>query len=280
MQRESAMQGARAYIHAAVRAQHAVANQFGLQPGMLAADYIHLACREPTGESAEQLLYSEHQGYLLSGDDVLTDVTTLQKAKTRCSALGSSCAGFTLNADPEHPDAAVTVYFKRRWALRSDDAGATGWTSHRHHFELLGNATVDSHPVHADNCCHRGQHCLPEPACTPWRSYSAVLFLHGHEEKSGIGFEGGEFFFTPSWSMPRHKRVRVTPNAGRMVAFRAGPENLHGVEAVLRGRRCALLVWLTNEVHRAGMASELEQAENILNSATTSTEQNSLVEEL
>ena len=32
---------------------------------------------------------------------------------------------------------------------------------------------------------------------------------------------------------------------GRMVAFSAGKENMHGVTAVTKGRRCAVALWFT-----------------------------------
>ncbi|EEC12454.1 leprecan, putative [Ixodes scapularis] len=41
------------------------------------------------------------------------------------------------------------------------------------------------------------------------------------------------------------REARVSPKCGRMVAFSAGPENLHGVLPVERGRRCALALWFT-----------------------------------
>ena len=37
----------------------------------------------------------------------------------------------------------------------------------------------------------------------------------------------------------------MTPKCGRLVAFSAGGENLHGVLAVTKGRRCVVALWFT-----------------------------------
>ncbi|KAL5489009.1 hypothetical protein EMCRGX_G018048 [Ephydatia muelleri] len=96
-----------------------------------------------------------------------------------------------------------------------------------------------SHPVHSDNCildaitgeCHKVQ-----PAYT-WRDYSAILYLNND-------FEGGQFFFAHSTQdlTPEHL---VSAHCGRMVGFSAGKENMHGVTAVTKGRRCAVALWFT-----------------------------------
>ena len=38
---------------------------------------------------------------------------------------------------------------------------------------------------------------------------------------------------------------KVSPKCGRLVAFSAGKENMHGVLAVTKGRRCAVALWFT-----------------------------------
>lgn len=37
----------------------------------------------------------------------------------------------------------------------------------------------------------------------------------------------------------------MRPKCGRFVGFSAGKENLHGVTAVTKGRRCAVALWFT-----------------------------------
>ena len=49
-----------------------------------------------------------------------------------------------------------------------------------------------------------------------------------------------------------------------MVAFVAGAANLHGVEGISSGVRCALNVWLTDDEGRASYKEELSNAEDIL----------------
>ncbi|RLU20866.1 hypothetical protein DMN91_007480 [Ooceraea biroi] len=102
------------------------------------------------------------------------------------------------------------------------------------------NRTDFSHEIHADNCvirndglCHR-----EDPAYT-WRDYSAILYLNDD-------FDGGEFFFVES-QRKRHVRSIVRPRCGRMVAFSAGGENLHGVQGVRGGKRCAVALWFTQD---------------------------------
>ena len=47
--------------------------------------------------------------------------------------------------------------------------------------------------------------------------------------------------FFSSW------KVYVVPKCGRMVGFSAGKENMHGVTAVTKGRRCAVALWFTQD---------------------------------
>ncbi|CAM4731552.1 unnamed protein product [Leuciscus chuanchicus] len=78
--------------------------------------------------------------------------------------------------------------------------------------------------------------CIREPSAYNDQGYSAVLYLNDD-------FEGGDFIFTE----PDAKTVSalVKPRCGRVVGFRAGQENLHGVTAVTKGQRCALVLQFT-----------------------------------
>ncbi|XP_065051385.1 prolyl 3-hydroxylase 2-like isoform X2 [Rhopilema esculentum] len=95
-----------------------------------------------------------------------------------------------------------------------------------------------SHPVHSDNCILGldGPGTCPKvsPAYT-WRDFSGVLYLND-------GFEGGEFIFAhPNGT----QQASVKPKCGRMVAFKGGLDNIHGVLGIRTGRRCALPLWFT-----------------------------------
>ncbi|CAN8004319.1 unnamed protein product [Ixodes hexagonus] len=93
-----------------------------------------------------------------------------------------------------------------------------------------------SHAVHADNCLLQPNgDCIKQRPAPIWRDYSAVLYLNND-------FRGGDFVFGRSRDAIE---ARVSPKCGRMVAFSAGRENLHGVLPVERGRRCALALWFT-----------------------------------
>lgn len=95
-----------------------------------------------------------------------------------------------------------------------------------------------SHQVHADNCLLKNKDtCIRESPAYVWRDYSAILYLNDD-------FQGGEFFFAKDRFIRTMDNI-VSPRCGRMVAFSAGKENLHGVRGVLRGRRCALALWFT-----------------------------------
>ncbi|XP_066983028.1 prolyl 3-hydroxylase 1-like [Macrobrachium rosenbergii] len=101
-----------------------------------------------------------------------------------------------------------------------------------------------SHEVHADNCIlQESGRCLKIPPAYTFRDYSAILYLNED-------FEGGEFIFTKDRTGASYEGM-VQPKCGRMVAFSAGPENLHGVLPVLEGSRCAIGMWFThNEKHK------------------------------
>ncbi|CAL7946478.1 unnamed protein product [Xylocopa violacea] len=97
-----------------------------------------------------------------------------------------------------------------------------------------------SHQVHADNCLLKDEDtCLHEDPAYIWRHYSAILYLNND-------FQGGQFFFAKDRTARELDNI-VSPRCGRMVAFSAGRENLHGVRGVLRGRRCALALWFTQD---------------------------------
>ncbi|XP_078600426.1 prolyl 3-hydroxylase 1-like [Branchiostoma floridae x Branchiostoma japonicum] len=97
-----------------------------------------------------------------------------------------------------------------------------------------------SHTVHSDNCKlnYNDWTCEPyEPHLGPLhaRHYSSVIFLND-------GFKGGKFFFS---NRNLTAEATVQPKCGRVVAFSSGPENPHGVQAVVEGRRCVIAVWFT-----------------------------------
>lgn len=97
-----------------------------------------------------------------------------------------------------------------------------------------------SHQVHADNCLLKDKNtCLRESPAYVWRDYSAILYLNDN-------FQGGEFFFAEDSDIRAMDKI-VSPRCGRMVAFSADEENLHGVRGILRGRRCALALWFTQD---------------------------------
>jgi hypothetical protein len=94
-----------------------------------------------------------------------------------------------------------------------------------------------------------------------WRTHSTIISLNSADDGD---FAGGDFFYE-SWSDHSSARVRVPPKVGQAAAFSAGVENVHGVEAVTKGTRCQLSLWMTNDLRRASHANELRAAEAILN---------------
>ncbi|XP_014480867.1 PREDICTED: prolyl 3-hydroxylase 1-like isoform X2 [Dinoponera quadriceps] len=97
-----------------------------------------------------------------------------------------------------------------------------------------------SHQIHADNCLIKNDSsCVRESPAYTWRDYSAILYLNDD-------FDGGEFFFVDERKEHRVQST-VKPRCGRMVAFSAGGENLHGVRAVRGGKRCAVALWFTRD---------------------------------
>ncbi|XP_076010711.1 prolyl 3-hydroxylase 3 [Genypterus blacodes] len=111
-----------------------------------------------------------------------------------------------------------------------------------------------SHPVHVDNCLLEPEtkQCWREPPAFTHRDLSGVLYLNDD-------FDGGDLFFTNRDA--KTVTARVKPSCGRLVGFSSGPINPHGVTAVTRGRRCALVLWFTKEELYRDM--EREEAEAI-----------------
>ncbi|KAG2446021.1 hypothetical protein HXX76_000623 [Chlamydomonas incerta] len=70
------------------------------------------------------------------------------------------------------------------------------------------------------------------------RHMSAVLYLNDQ----GADFGGGDFRFQDG-----PEPLRVSPRAGRMVAYTADARNVHCVEPVAWGERVALTLWFTLE---------------------------------
>ena len=56
----------------------------------------------------------------------------------------------------------------------------------------------------------------------------------------------------------------MAPRCGRLLAFTSGQENLHGVEQVAAGRRCALALWFSHDADywepEIGLAWDLVEA--------------------
>ena len=48
----------------------------------------------------------------------------------------------------------------------------------------------------------------------------------------------------------------MKPKCGRLVGFSAGKENLHGVTAVTKGRRCAVALWFTLDPNHKELSFE------------------------
>lgn len=66
--------------------------------------------------------------------------------------------------------------------------------------------------------------------------YAALLYLN----TQGEHFEGGDFAFVDAG-----EDCLVSPKRGRLLAFTAGPENLHQVRKVTSGTRFVLAMWFT-----------------------------------
>lgn len=86
---------------------------------------------------------------------------------------------------------------------------------------------------HADNAYANG-----EPNYVNWRTYSAVIYLNDCSE-----FEDGQFYF-------RHPYREIKPQVGRLIAFTAGLEHLHGVVEVKQGTRYTMPMWFCGDSAR------------------------------
>ncbi|XP_073681438.1 prolyl 3-hydroxylase 1-like [Garra rufa] len=95
--------------------------------------------------------------------------------------------------------------------------------------------------------------CIKDPSAYSDQGYSAILYLNDD-------FEGGDFIFTKSDA--KTVSAVVKPLCGRVVGFRAGQENLHGVTAVTKGQRCAVVLRFTLDPHHN--EKERLQAEELL----------------
>jgi len=76
--------------------------------------------------------WPKHDGYISAGGDLLSEVMTVEEAKTCANEL-QGCLGFTFQA--RNPDGPVEIFFKDKWDLEPDPM----WTSYR----LAQNKTPD-----------------------------------------------------------------------------------------------------------------------------------------
>eukprot|EP00927_Polykrikos_kofoidii_P043401 TRINITY_DN37473_c0_g1_i1.p1 TRINITY_DN37473_c0_g1~~TRINITY_DN37473_c0_g1_i1.p1 ORF type:complete len:1046 (+),score=123.74 TRINITY_DN37473_c0_g1_i1:24-3140(+) len=223
-------------------------------------DQVHLGCRKaaelPSNDSRRLLLrWTKYNSPISREGDLLEEEMTWSEAERRCLEM-SRCQGFTFFGPPsEKPQ---MIFLKDHAVLFRE---AQGWSSYVKKAVDSGVA-LDSHPPHAD-ACHRtkSNECRRSLPSHHWLSFGAVLYLHGPESED---FVGGDFFYQALWDSPVEERVRVTPRAGRMVAYGAGPENIHGVEQVVRGTRCALTIKLTADAARANAQGDFQAVETFL----------------
>lgn len=95
--------------------------------------------------------------------------------------------------------------------------------------------------------------CIKVLSTNTNQGYSAILYLNDD-------FEGGDFIFTESDG--KAVSAAVKPQCGRVVGFRAGQENLHGVSAVTKGQRCAVVLHFTLDPQHS--QEERSQTEELL----------------
>uniref|UniRef100_A0A8C2ER80 Prolyl 3-hydroxylase 1 n=1 Tax=Cyprinus carpio TaxID=7962 RepID=A0A8C2ER80_CYPCA len=88
--------------------------------------------------------------------------------------------------------------------------------------------------------------CIKDPSAYSDQGYSAILYLNDN-------FEGGDFILTESDAKTVSSVVK--PRCGTVVGFRAGQDNLHGVTAVTKGQRCAVVLQFTLDPHHNEKAS-------------------------
>ncbi|XP_059385812.1 prolyl 3-hydroxylase 1-like [Carassius carassius] len=113
--------------------------------------------------------------------------------------------------------------------------------------------------------------CIKDPSAYSDQGYSAILYLNDN-------FEGGDFIFTESDGKTVSSVVK--PRCGRVVGFRAGQETLHGVMAVTKGQRCAVVLRFTldplhNEKERLQAEELLKKFSSPLEADVQKTEMNS-----
>lgn len=97
----------------------------------------------------------------------------------------------------------------------------------------------DSHPRHAD-AVKPGPFGLWVPNHTPWRAYTAMLYLN----TCGEDYGGGCLRF------PGIGR-EIVPSAGLFVGFTCGGVHEHEVAPVEWGSRYAISIWTTHDPSRA-----------------------------
>jgi hypothetical protein len=250
-----AVRWVQAYLAAVSKMQQAVlAAGEGQEDWPSLLENVQLACRtaSKSQQSAEDAAaaYSMLDKPISAGNDLLIATMTVSEAQAKCLAL-PGCEGFTFNDVPSTRP--VEVWFKGKQDIYQP---GTGWTSY---VKKLEPTIPDSHPPHADNCVKQGRNSVPSQ--NRWQSHSAILYLHGPESGD---FSGGSFFYSPTWDSPVSERLRVDPKAGRMVAFGTGASNIHGVEEVTSGRRCAIAAWFTKDAKHMHGSREVKAAEEML----------------
>lgn len=97
----------------------------------------------------------------------------------------------------------------------------------------------DFHRLHADN-----EKIGPDgtwvPNHTPWRNYTAMLYLN----TSGRDFQGGHIRFTEIGE-------DIAPEEGLLVGFGCGRTFMHETTPVTSGNRYAVSFWMTSEKDHA-----------------------------
>lgn len=88
--------------------------------------------------------------------------------------------------------------------------------------------------LHYDNAISTGH----EDTATPWRDFSAIIYLNED-------FDGGELYFERG-----EKTHEIKPETGMMVSFDSGPSNWHGVRPCKNGMRYTMGLWFTEQSQR------------------------------
>ena len=88
---------------------------------------------------------------------------------------------------------------------------------------------------HVDNGTIEGE----EDTATPWRDYSAVIYLNDD-------YDAGEIYFTG-----RLVGYQIKPETGMMVSFDSGPDFPHGVHPCENGDRYTLPLWFSEDPERS-----------------------------